>query len=572
MVAGYLKNSMEEEVMEVAMEVEEEEEEEKEVGKAAVGKVVEVVGVAEVATVVEVMEEVEVELVEVDSEGVVKEVVDREVADVVVVGMVAGMVADVVVVGMVAGMSASVKLLSHLLRLECTNRFKKMYKGKFSRAHYLSRAHQVTAKRALSTVSQRSQDHSPSFNPTLLVGSLLAASGLTATAEAEARDDSRPSAEDAQSDEVIVNWSNTHECRPKNFYQPESLQELEKIVATAHESGEKLRPIGSALSPNGLAFSNNSLVNLAFLDKVLAVDTEKRQVTVQAGARVSQVTEALRHHDVVLQNFASIAEQQIGGVPPATFCLIGLMKFVLASHASAWDAKVGLGSLGVVAEVTLQLVPAYKLVERTYVASRQFVRENHVRLLKEFVRRVNKAEAEFWKLNEGVRIDWSDRILGFECGGEQWVSEVAFPAGSLSDPNGADMMYLHELLELIEQHDLPAPSPIEQRWTSARVPRIFAVVKAIDEYKWVTPTFAVVKAIDECQWDNKHIRFMWIPYEDAVVVVSSNPLQQGEDEEAILKSVPSVPEKVAPAAKKDAEEMNFAQLRDQLLADAPLDQ
>ncbi|KAK3254751.1 hypothetical protein CYMTET_36046 [Cymbomonas tetramitiformis] len=182
-----------------------------------------------------------------------------------------------------------------------------------SQHHVFNEVCQVTAKRALSTVSQRSQDHSPSFNPTLLVGSLLAASGLTATAEAEARDDSRPSAEDAQSDEVIVNWSNTHECRPKNFYQPESLQELEKIVATAHESGEKLRPIGSALSPNGLAFSNNSLVNLAFLDKVLAVDTEKRQVTVQAGARVSQVTEALRHHDVVLQNFASIAEQQIGG-------------------------------------------------------------------------------------------------------------------------------------------------------------------------------------------------------------------------------------------------------------------
>jgi len=40
------------------------------------------------------------------------------------------------------------------------------------------------------------------------------------------------------------------------------------------------------------------------------------------------------------------------------------------------------------------------------------------------VKRVNAAEAAFWRNNQGIRVDWSDRILGFECGGEQWVSEV----------------------------------------------------------------------------------------------------------------------------------------------------
>jgi hypothetical protein len=41
-----------------------------------------------------------------------------------------------------------------------------------------------------------------------------------------------------------------------------------------------------------------------------------------------------------------------------------------------------------------------------------------------WIRRVNIAEAAFWRLNTGVRVDWSDKVLGFECGGEQWVSEV----------------------------------------------------------------------------------------------------------------------------------------------------
>lgn len=38
----------------------------------------------------------------------------------------------------------------------------------------------------------------------------------------------------------LVNWSNTHECHPKRYYEPESVEELERIVAEAHEKGETL--------------------------------------------------------------------------------------------------------------------------------------------------------------------------------------------------------------------------------------------------------------------------------------------------------------------------------------------
>lgn len=46
---------------------------------------------------------------------------------------------------------------------------------------------------------------------------------------------------------------------------------------------------------------------------------------------------------------------------------------------------------------------------------------------KEWIKKVNQAEAEFWKRNSGSRVGWSDEILGFDCGGQQWVLEVAFP-------------------------------------------------------------------------------------------------------------------------------------------------
>ena len=78
-------------------------------------------------------------------------------------------------------------------------------------------------------------------------------------------------------------------------------------------AGEKLRCVGSALSPNGLAFNEEGMVSLALMDKILDIDTAKDRVTVQAGARVQEVVEALRPHGLTLQNYASIREQSIGG-------------------------------------------------------------------------------------------------------------------------------------------------------------------------------------------------------------------------------------------------------------------
>ncbi len=52
-----------------------------------------------------------------------------------------------------------------------------------------------------------------------------------------------------------------------NYHQPESIEELEALVAHAHAQRTKLRPVGSGLSPNGLGFSPGGMVNLALCDK-----------------------------------------------------------------------------------------------------------------------------------------------------------------------------------------------------------------------------------------------------------------------------------------------------------------
>lgn len=92
-----------------------------------------------------------------------------------------------------------------------------------------------------------------------------------------------------------------------------------------------------------------------------------------------------------------------------------------------------------------------------------------------WVARVNAAEAQFWRRSAGVRAGPPDEILGFDCGGQQWVLEVAFPIGRLSRVGGGgwrggaprDVAFMKDLLKEIEARGVAAPCPIEQRWTAA---------------------------------------------------------------------------------------------------------
>jgi hypothetical protein len=119
--------------------------------------------------------------------------------------------------------------------------------------------------------------------------------------------------EEEHEEQSVANWSGTHEARTKVYIQPESLEELEVVVKLANDRKQRIRPVGSGLSPNGLGLSDEGMVNLALMDRILSVDQDTKRVTVQAGARVEQVVAALRSHGLTLQNFASIKEQQIGG-------------------------------------------------------------------------------------------------------------------------------------------------------------------------------------------------------------------------------------------------------------------
>merc|ERR1719387_1002314 len=146
---------------------------------------------------------------------------------------------------------------------------------------------------------------------------------------------------------------------------------------------------------------------MSSLDKILKVDKGNMTITVEGGARVSQILEELQKHGMTLANFSPITEQQIGGwtqvsahgtgarIPPVDE-MITRMKLVTpgkgemelsadGTNAELFRlARVGMGCLGVVSEVTLTCVPRYTLHERTYTTTVSELRKRHAELLQTY--------------------------------------------------------------------------------------------------------------------------------------------------------------------------------------------
>jgi FAD/FMN-containing dehydrogenase len=104
-------------------------------------------------------------------------------------------------------------------------------------------------------------------------------------------DDEDENGDDDGATTNVINWSGTHmvTVRNKNYWEPESIEEVEAIVKECHAKGHAIRPIGASLSPNGLALNAAGMISLAHLDKIIEINPQRKTVTAQAGVTVNQV-------------------------------------------------------------------------------------------------------------------------------------------------------------------------------------------------------------------------------------------------------------------------------------------
>jgi len=191
---------------------------------------------------------------------------------------------------------------------------------------------------------------------------------------------------------TIRNWDGSRSWRPEAIHHPADEAEVAELIRRAVETGRRLKPVGAALSWSD-AFDVPA--DALRFDRMtgIAVEPDARRVRVQGGARLADVNEALARYGLALDNFGSIVMQTAagylgtgshgtGGRTPILASAVTDLRLVdgvgevreLAAGPESEDselfraARVHLGCLGAVTEVTLECVEAFRLEERLELA------------------------------------------------------------------------------------------------------------------------------------------------------------------------------------------------------------
>jgi alditol oxidase len=177
------------------------------------------------------------------------------------------------------------------------------------------------------------------------------------------------------------NWGGNYRYRAAELHRPATLEELRGIVAAA----PRLRVLGSRHSFTGIADSAE-LLSLDALPATPVVDHAARTVSVGAGTRYGELAEMLAAEGLALGNLASLPHISVAGaVATATHgsgdangnlaTAVAGIELVTSSGevmtADRGDADfdgivVGLGALGAITRVTLDVEPAYEVRQRVY--------------------------------------------------------------------------------------------------------------------------------------------------------------------------------------------------------------
>jgi L-gulonolactone oxidase len=183
--------------------------------------------------------------------------------------------------------------------------------------------------------------------------------------------------------EVWTNWTGDQRCAPSQIARPTSEDELAQAVAQASARGLPVRAAGSGHSFSDIACTDGLLVDTSGMQRVIDADAESGLVTVQAGIKLHALGPQNARHGLALENQGDIDAQALAGALATATHGTGArfgnlstrvvgMRLVTASgdvvdltHESDPEAllaaRVSLGALGIVSQVTIECVPLYTL-------------------------------------------------------------------------------------------------------------------------------------------------------------------------------------------------------------------
>ncbi|HEX6076711.1 MAG TPA: D-arabinono-1,4-lactone oxidase [Micromonosporaceae bacterium] len=179
------------------------------------------------------------------------------------------------------------------------------------------------------------------------------------------------------------NWAGNQRTTARRVDRPASRDELVAAIRGARADGLPVKPVGSGHSFTPVAATDGVRLVLDAYETPVEVDTGRRLVRVPGGMPLHRLNHLLAEHGLALSNLGDIDAQTIAGAISTGTHGTGLRYRGLASFVTELElvtgtgevvrcseseepeifaaARVGLGALGVISEVTLRCEDAFIL-------------------------------------------------------------------------------------------------------------------------------------------------------------------------------------------------------------------
>ncbi len=179
------------------------------------------------------------------------------------------------------------------------------------------------------------------------------------------------------------NWAGNQKAKPSQFLRPRDENEVINAVQTACDRGSRVKVVGSGHSFTAAAVSDGVMMDIAALSGIRSINRADMTVTVGAGTSLSTLNQLLASEGLALPNLGDIAYQTVAGaiststhgtgarLPGLAAQVVGIRLVdggggvVNTDHEADPELlqkiRVSVGSVGVLTEVTMKVVDAFRL-------------------------------------------------------------------------------------------------------------------------------------------------------------------------------------------------------------------
>ncbi|MEZ4826150.1 MAG: FAD-binding protein [Bacteroidia bacterium] len=175
----------------------------------------------------------------------------------------------------------------------------------------------------------------------------------------------------------LKNWAGNYTYKAPSLHQPGTPEEVQQLVKQL----DKQKALGSRHCFNNIADSPQNQISTVRLNKIVSLDTDNKTITVESGARYGDFATELDTRGYALHNLASLPHITVAGACTTATHGSGMTLGNLATavvgmeivtpqgeiitvnreHPDFYGLVVGLGAIGIITKVTLQIEDTYQV-------------------------------------------------------------------------------------------------------------------------------------------------------------------------------------------------------------------